>query len=44
MRLGRRAADRDLPMMRDRYRGRSLGETELKGKGAVELVECQKMG
>jgi adenylate cyclase len=30
-------------MMRDRYRGRSLGEVELKGKGAVELVECQKL-
>ena len=29
--------------LRDHYRGRSLGEIELKGKGGVELVECQRI-
>jgi adenylate cyclase len=28
------------PLIRGRYRGRSLGDVELKGKGPVELVEC----
>lgn len=29
------------PLLRSRYRGRSLGMADLKGKGALELVECE---
>ncbi len=28
------------PLVRTLYRGRSMGQVELKGKGALELVEC----
>jgi adenylate cyclase len=32
------------PTIRGRYRGRSLGSVELKGKGPLELVECLPLG
>lgn len=31
------------PQLREHYRGRSLGEVELKGKGPVELVACRPL-
>ena len=32
------------PMLREHFKGRSLGEVELKGKGRVELVACRAGG
>ena len=31
------------PLIREHYRGRSLGAVDLKGKGEIELVECRPL-